>query len=306
MENSNSRRIDHTCDYIVQNIYKTNQNFIIKETNRKSKICIIFFSGNGLYFPNEEAEFFDKIIKNNRYEWQNISNDKVFEKKAGKIIFVRDVHKQWYVEGISEEYNSVDKTVQLLKSLTDGYEIVTVGNSAGGYAAVLFGCLLNAEKVFTISGQFFFTNKEVFETEKLLIKHRTEEKYSQYYDLRNIVKNFKGVIFYIFPCKSEQDILQYKHIEDLSNIIKIRINSDVHGTGLLPENYKFVIFKNTEKLIKKMVSDKEFSQSELFRRTISWYTIFYLRAKYEIVKRIKWFLKKIRLFYIIKKLLRKA
>ena len=159
MENSNSRRIDHTCDYIVQNIYKTNPNFIIKETNRKSKICIIFFSGNGLYFPNEEAEFFDKIIKNNRYEWQNISNDKVFEKKAGKIILVRDVHKQWYVEGISEEYNSVDKTVQLLKSLTDGYEIVTVGNSAGGYAAVLFGCLLNAKKVFTISGQFFFTNK---------------------------------------------------------------------------------------------------------------------------------------------------
>ena len=119
-----------------------------------------------MYFPNEEAEFFDKIIKNNRYEWQNISNDKVFEKKAGKIILVRDVHKQWYVEGISEEYNSVDKTVQLLKSLTDGYEIVTVGNSAGGYAAVLFGCLLNAEKVFTRSGQFFFTNKEVFETEE--------------------------------------------------------------------------------------------------------------------------------------------
>lgn len=100
--------------------------------------------------------------------------------------------------------------------------------------------------------------------------------------------------------------MQYKHIEDLSNIIKIRINSDSHGTGLLPENYKFVIFENTEKLIKKMVSDKEFSQSELLERTTPWYKGFYLRSKYEIVKRIKWFLKKIRLFYIIKKLVRKA
>ena len=82
-----SRPIDHTCDKIVQNVYENCDNYIIKNTNPKSKVCLIFFSGNGLYYPNEENEFINKIIKKNRFEWENISSNKVFYRETGKNIF---------------------------------------------------------------------------------------------------------------------------------------------------------------------------------------------------------------------------
>lgn len=292
MENSSSRKIDNTSDYIVQEVYKNNQNYIVKETNKKSKVCVIFFSGHGLYFPNEEAEFIDKIVKKNRYEWENISNDRVFKKKCGKIIFVRDVHKQWYVEGINEECNSVDKTVQLLKSLTEGYKIITVGNSAGGYAAVLFGCKLNADKIFSISGQFFLSNTL---SGKLISKHKNQEEYSRYYDLRNLIKNYSGKIFYLFPCKSEIDIQQCKHIEDIKNLIKIRITAQQHGIGLLPENYKYVFFENSEKLIEKIGQEKEFTQYELYKITVPGNIKFF-----SLIKKIAKFQKMKKRFLLVK------
>ena len=97
MENQTSRPIDHTSDEIVQRVYNNDNNYIVKGKERKGKerkTCIIFFSGNGLYYPNEEEEFTEKVIRQNIYEWQNISDDKLFLKKTDKIIFVRDVHKQ--------------------------------------------------------------------------------------------------------------------------------------------------------------------------------------------------------------------
>ena len=61
--------------------------------------------------------------------------------------FVRDVYKQWYLKGVNAEIDSIEKLYEFLKAETEGYQIVTVGSSAGGYAAVLFGYLLNATKV---------------------------------------------------------------------------------------------------------------------------------------------------------------
>jgi hypothetical protein len=75
-------------------------------------------------------------------------------KNAGKLIFVRDIFKSWYVCGISDRYSSIDDMIDFLKEETKGYKVITVGNSAGGYMAVLAGVLLGAERVFNFSGQY--------------------------------------------------------------------------------------------------------------------------------------------------------
>lgn len=295
MENS-SRKIDHTCDEIVQSVYRSNNNFLVKQLNPKSNICIIFFTGNGLYYPNEETEFIEKVIKNNRYEWENISKDKTFSKKAGKLIFVRDVHKQWYVEEINEDVCNVDKTFKLLKDLTKGHQIITIGNSAGGYAAVLFGCLLKAEKIFSISGQFVL---EDIEKEKLLSKHYQDIEYSKYYDLRILLESYNGTVFYIFPNKSEQDLKQNEYVKDLKNIFRIRINSENHGTGLLPENYKFVLFEELPKL-RRISTTKEYEPSEILRMT----SPFFSRMKIHIKIIIKMIMKKLGIFDTVKRIIK--
>ena len=72
-------------------------NFKIIHTGAKSKRAIIFFSGNGLYYPNTIEEFTEKIIKKDRYEWQNISSNKKICEYYELIIFCRDLYKQYWL-----------------------------------------------------------------------------------------------------------------------------------------------------------------------------------------------------------------
>lgn len=44
-------------------------NFVIEVGEGKNDRCIIFFSGNGLYYPNEKSIFEQTVSLNNRYEW---------------------------------------------------------------------------------------------------------------------------------------------------------------------------------------------------------------------------------------------
>ena len=85
---------------MVKKIYQE-KNYKIIHTKAKNKNAIIFFSGNGLYFPNEEKIFSETIIEKNRYEWENISDNKKIKNKYSLIIFVRDIYKQWYLNGIN-------------------------------------------------------------------------------------------------------------------------------------------------------------------------------------------------------------
>lgn len=100
---------------------------------------LCFFSGNGLYYPNTISSFCKTVVEQNRYEWWNVGHSEEIVKQAGKIIYVRDVYKQFYVKGINVEINCIDKLCELLKELTMGMRVVTCGNSAGGYIAVIVG-----------------------------------------------------------------------------------------------------------------------------------------------------------------------
>ncbi len=299
-----SRKIDCTSDSIVQKIYENDKNFFFRDTKAKSKICLVCFSGNGLYYPDEESCFIETVINKNRYEWQNITKSKKIEQRVSRFIFLRDVHKQWYVEGINKAVNTVDKVFDLLKDLTIGYEVITVGNSAGGYAAVLFGCLLAAKKIFCVSGQFFFT-ENVFRENRLVYLHKNEEKYSRYYDLRSLVLNYSGFLFYVFPCYSNGDILQWKHISDLKNVIAIRINSEKHGDGLLPENWQYVFFEDGIRLRRIINSDRVYTPEEFYNISLPCGLAIVNGIKKGFKKFAKAFLVKIGLFSKVKSFVKK-
>jgi hypothetical protein len=179
-------------------------NIRIINLHNNSDKCLLFCSGNSLYFPNTDEEYINKIKIQDRYEWENIAKRKMIRKGVSKIIFIRDIYKQWYVTGINSKLNCIDKLVEYIKVETKNYRIISVGTSAGGYAAVLIGVLLNAYRIITISGQYNlwpFADKN-----PLLEKFTRDISRSKYYDLRELLKIIKRR-FYIFFLQNANLIL---------------------------------------------------------------------------------------------------
>lgn len=83
-----------------------------------------------------------------------------FFKATGEIpvkrLFVRDLRQAWYHRGVPGHGETIDEVGANLLELADanGVErLVTTGNSAGGYAALVFGILLGADAVLCFAPQ---------------------------------------------------------------------------------------------------------------------------------------------------------
>jgi hypothetical protein len=73
-------------------------------------------------------------------------------------LFLRDVFGIWYHRGLAGHTNDIDETIELLSSdiKERGFrEVVCVGNSAGGFAAILFGVGIGTDLVHAFSPQTF-------------------------------------------------------------------------------------------------------------------------------------------------------
>lgn len=202
-------------------------NYLICETGSRTGRAIIFFSSNGIYYPNNKDTFRAYMAKgNDGFEWFHLAQHRKIQSHFEKIIFVRDVYKQWYVTGINERLNSVDKVLEFLKRETEGLCITTCGGSAGGYGAALFGALLKAECIFANSAQFQLLPNPSFGP--FIERYACDPSRSRYYDLLPLLKEQPNV-FYTFPAQCEDDMIQYKHIRGLPGIHIMRLRSEVHG-----------------------------------------------------------------------------
>lgn len=171
------------------NTYNENDPLLIQQyqqnnykirTNRGGEkgLCIIYFSGNGLYVANDIDSFYQRVICEDRYEWTKLSA----RIKPEKEIFVRDIFLSWYAKGINAKLFNIHKIIDWLRNETQGSkEIVTVGNSAGGYMAVICGYALNADRIFTICGQFSLSHHNGhINSNPLLFKYGESGFYENY------------------------------------------------------------------------------------------------------------------------------
>jgi len=73
-----------------------------------------------------------------------------------KKMFVRDPRQSWYHRGLPSQGNTLESIAELLQKIVGEQEVerlVTVGSSAGGYAALAFGALLGADRVLAFGPQ---------------------------------------------------------------------------------------------------------------------------------------------------------
>lgn len=83
-----------------------------------------------------------------------------FVRASGAInenkIFVCDPYQAWYQRGITAELNSVRTLASFLSQRIEDIRperVVMIGNSMGGFAALLFGCILKVDKAIAFSPQ---------------------------------------------------------------------------------------------------------------------------------------------------------
>jgi hypothetical protein len=235
-------QIDHP---LVESEYSKDNYKIIIDSSAPDGACALYFSSHNIYYPNNEFEFKRKIIDYDAYEWTNIRI-----KGCRKHIFLRDIHKQWYLTGINAQLNSPELLLDFLRNECAGLQITAIGSSAGGYAATLYGSLLGAEKVYTFNGQMELHSLLTRSTpyvDPLIFKFSPTEL-AKFYDLKPFLKSGTE-IFYFHSMYSDWDALQAKHILGTS-ITSIGIRSSHHGIPFLKCALPEVWMQNTDELKK--------------------------------------------------------
>lgn len=233
---------------------RTLDNYII-ETNEVAgtgpKICAIYFSSNFIYYPNNEASLSSAIFDKNRFEWWNLRHP-----KACKHIFIRDVYKQWYLHGINVELDSIEKLSDFLKKEIEGFDTYFIGSSAGGYAAVLLGSMLNAKRIYTFNNQFFLTDlleRSTALVDPIIFRERNNPAIAQFYFIKPYITN-PSSIYYFHSATSDWDRRQYEEVKEVAMHV-IAVNTNVHGIPLLKNNL-LPLFAFSEELLKKLTEKR--------------------------------------------------
>ena len=217
-------------------------NILVRDTCRGDK-CYIFFSSNDIYFPNTVESFTDRIVNKDRFEWTNMASSREIMADAGRMIFVRDIYKQWYITGVNDRIDTHDKLIDRLRELTDGYRVITVGSSAGGYIAALTGAVLDAEACFDFSGQIVLDS---LEHDFCLRMMGSEPEDLKYYDLKPIIAGSSCIFYYFYPVYNDEDKAIYESVADYDNVYGFGFNQKNHAATMMAGNMRFIVCRDKD------------------------------------------------------------
>lgn len=217
---------------VVRDYWMTEPNYLIEynEQCESKNYCAVYFCSNDIWFPHTEEIFRKRIVEKNFFEWYHCRVDKAY-----KHIFVRDVFKQWYLTGINGQINSQEKLLDFLKRETEGFNVITIGSSAGGYASALFGPKLKAEKVICFNAQFSLDK---------LVEDSTETNSPLLYSMLKGEKSVGGgnilktncsdtPVYYVYSDRSRWDVEQHEFTQGVNNVRCIEFRSAKHGIPFL-------------------------------------------------------------------------
>ena len=245
-------------NYLVKKAYDQ-ENYRIVDVCDHNQTCLIFFSSHNIYYPNNESELVRTIFLRDRYEWMNTACSSYVLENVGRIIFLRDVYKQFYVTGISSKYPSIGETINFLKEKVEGYQVITFGSSAGGYMAMVAGILLKAKYIINNSGNFNINNSLHLESE-IIQKAIYNENNRPYLDLRNLLVGNVIPIYYFMAGKNDNECQQYSNVKHIDCIKHIPFSEHNHATTVFPGNWVYLILN--EELLNKLYKQSQSKQLE--------------------------------------------
>lgn len=230
-----------TSGEVFESAYRMDNYTVVDVPDADNNRCIVFFSSAGLYYPNTEEALKHTVLEKNKYEWWQARPS-----YAKRYIYIRDVAKNFYLRGISKDMPNLESVIELVKDLTAGYRVTTVGSSAGGFMAMVAGCMLdNCDFVLDFSGYYNLNFLDAYKW-PMLEQYKMDKNCSVWYDIKPLVKQKKCEIFRFYPAKSTEDLQQSKHVEDC-DIKMFPLISKKHGIPFCKRNlYQMIEFDQSQ------------------------------------------------------------
>lgn len=137
-------------------------------------------------------------------------------------VYLRDLNQSWYHLPVKGLYNGVADLTGLIQKQSESIrptKVITCGNSMGGYAALLFGALLNVDEVLAFSAQTNISALNLTRNPQQLRRvHQMGE--ADYFDLSKVLKQKLANTSYrvYFDVNGQLDVFHARQIESLSNV----------------------------------------------------------------------------------------
>ena len=208
------------ADYTHQ-YYLNNPNYKVIDNPDASDpgLAVIYFSSVGLFSEKN----YQTRLENDYYEFHRNRVE-----RAGRHIYIRDVALAVYTIGINPQINSIPKVLELLKKLTEGYRVVTLGVSGGGYMAMLAGTYLNADYAVSFSGVVHFDHVYEYFT-KLPGWINWQPGYEEYYNIVSRIKDGGLDIFQFDAGRCQEDIDNALLMRPVKGTHLINVDYSVHA-----------------------------------------------------------------------------
>lgn len=132
------------------------------------------------------------------------------------ILFLRDSRRSWYLRGIRGLSNSPEETVKALKAIIDEHhfkKVYTLGMCSGGYASILYGHLLAANRVFSFSPQTILDGSIPSRYTRLWARTYSDFRDHPYIDLRHLNLSRDAIDIFFDP----QHPKDSKHVQSLTS-----------------------------------------------------------------------------------------
>lgn len=166
---------------------------MLKINSNKKDLLIVSFAGLAKGVGNStQFEFLNFLEKHFDYAERH---------------FYMDIYNKWYHNGIENISNNIESTVTFLSEQIKDYKnVIFIGSSCGGYAAILYGSLLNINTVIAFRPQTIIPD--------WLNSKDINLKYSNLNDNINNITNY-----YIYgDINVDINIDSYHHISQCYNI----------------------------------------------------------------------------------------
>lgn len=171
-------------------------------------------------------------------EWGPFEFVKTLHGKSLHQFFVRDRDNRWYQYGVDGLAPTIDTAAQAIRTEIDKAphkRVVTMGNSMGGYAAILYGILMKADKVIAFAPQSFISAE--------MRNTHDDRRWQQdlgsipeadmpYPDLLPVIEANPSVNISIYYCEGDAlDKLHAERLRHLPNVSIHTLESDDHNVG---------------------------------------------------------------------------
>jgi pimeloyl-ACP methyl ester carboxylesterase len=163
-----------------------------------------------------------------------------------KRLFLRDLKQAWYHLGVEGVGDSIDQVAAWLRVVLDeqGVErVVMVGNSSGGFAALLFGGLLGVAEVHAFSPQTFISGtlrwfyRDTRWKEQISRIKQAEASGRRYFDLKSFLSARKSeTVYHIHFCSAHR--LDTRHAERMKDVANVCLNRYQYGAHELVKQLK--------------------------------------------------------------------